>query len=1479
MQSALAEQAKTFRENLGQWDSRARFLAQAPGLDYWVTGDGIKVDQYRTGIPKESYKPVSPDEPYDKVSMFEDVRREGHVVSMKFIGANPTTGTQGFGPRKSVVDYLSSAQHQARGVRTYSEAEITGIYSGVHARHYLKDDKIRYDIIVEPGHDPRQIELGFSGIDGLAIVGGTKVTVGTSMGSLNMADLKVYQPIGNAQKLVDARFVKTAKGTVRIELGSYDPRLPLVIDPTVFGSYVGSNGVVNPPQNANEVVTAITAESNGNLYMTGVTSTPTFPVNDGAYGKINVQGQDAFLCQMDGNAYTISYSCLLGGTGTDFGMGVGFAEDTRVVWVGGTTSSTDFAGANNAKGSGSRVWLSKFIFSNTGVQPQFSTYINDPGAVTAANFRTVKVSKAGVVYTIGNSTVTTLQGQGYTNYLPNNTVGAKKAGFVCAVDSTGNVVYRTMFGGKVDVVALNGAVTKSDELTVCGYVDAANTEDTAVNPDPSFTTTSGVFVGQTGLFSGGRLIQQRQAFVVRLKDDGTGLWSTLLGGADNEDARAVAYDTAENVYVTGFTRSFNMQRSPGAYQQDFSTPQPYVTKLSADASQIMYSTGLGSNGNIVPTCIAVDGRDNCYLGGIAGFTNNSPFPGIYVQSTPGSIYTTHRVAGDPEDACDSVYAGGDKSVDITNTGAPDSNVPSTTDGFTTVFNPAGSQLLYSSYVGVLSDDRINDVFVDSVGGAWFAGYSQVVWNNFVNSGPIPSTSNGIGIDQGAPATDTGHVTANAFKTSIPLGGPGAGQPNFGSSNGWVFKLRVVLPRLANLTINPTSAPGGFGATSTVTVFLQDPAPVGGVTVDLTLSNASATSWDPNSVVLTTPLVIPAGVNNASVTLYTLPVVSNQISSVKVILDNDFKENRITVLPWLSDMSVAPLVTQGGNNLTVNVNLSSIAPAGGVPVNLSTDRPDLILLPQPAEINVPQGAINAQAVIATTGVDQDTSVNISASFLGVTKTKTITLKPAKLKDFTFAPSRVNRGDDSTGTVRFFGKTGIARVVTISQVSGDTGVLVNGQALPVQINVPAQADHVDFTVTAPLTISQGFATLKADDGLTNVTGTLNIDPIDILDIVISPGTDVTAGTVLTGQVTLTRPAGPSGLTINLTSSNINAGTLSTNQVTVPAGQTQSSSFTFNTAIVPTDTITNIHATRPGFADKYRTVTVRGIKMTLSVSPSAVIGFQQNATGTITLTKPAPNGGLQIVLGSSDTTVASMSPTTIVVPAGDTTMNFVIFTKRTPVQRVVTISAVGSPFVKDSKPLTVNPPAITAFDVSPTSVLGGSQVKCTITLSTQAPAGTVVSLSASPSGIVTMPASVTITPGLKVYSFFVTTKALATTTVVALKATLAPTSKTANLIVRSPGVSGLTFNPTRVQGTKNSTGTVTLDGAAPTGGIAVTIASDDPTVADVIGSHTVTIPAGAFKVSFPVKTSKVSRTLAIKFTATSSAGVTTGFLYVDP
>lgn len=97
--------------------------------------------------------------------------------------------------------------------------------------------------------------------------------------------------------------------------------------------------------------------------------------------------------------------------------------------------------------------------------------------------------------------------------------------------------------------------------------------------------------------------------------------------------------------------------------------------------------------------------------------------------------------------------------------------------------------------------------------------------------------------------------------------------------------------------------------------------------------------------------------------------------------------------------------------------------------------------------------------------------------------------------------------------------------------------------------------------------------------------------------------------------------------------------------------------------------------------------------------------------------------------------------------------------------------------------------------------------------------------------------------------------------------------------PAVSlqSLALNPTQVSGGSPSTGTVALSGAAPSGGLVVTVASSNPSVAGVPAS--VTVAQGATSASFGVTTTPVSVSTAVTISATSAGVTKTATLTVTP
>jgi hypothetical protein len=183
------------------------------------------------------------------------------------------------------------------------------------------------------------------------------------------------------------------------------------------------------------------------------------------------------------------------------------------------------------------------------------------------------------------------------------------------------------------------------------------------------------------------------------------------------------------------------------------------------------------------------------------------------------------------------------------------------------------------------------------------------------------------------------------------------------------------------------------------------------------------------------------------------------------------------------------------------------------------------------------------------------------------------------------------------------------------------------------------------------------------------------------------------------------------------------------------------------------------------------------TITISPGTVTGGTA-ATGTATLTGAAPHNGATVTLSSSNAAVAAV-PASIFIPQGATSATFSVTTS--PVAASTSVTITGNYQATATGSFSVLPPALSAFSVSPTSVMAvlGTSTG-TVTLDGAAPAGGESVALASNNGAATVPASVTVAAGATSASFTITTSAVASSTNVTLTATLAGNTRLATLTV---------------------------------------------------------------------------------------------------
>jgi hypothetical protein len=274
----------------------------------------------------------------------------------------------------------------------------------------------------------------------------------------------------------------------------------------------------------------------------------------------------------------------------------------------------------------------------------------------------------------------------------------------------------------------------------------------------------------------------------------------------------------------------------------------------------------------------------------------------------------------------------------------------------------------------------------------------------------------------------------------------------------------------------------------------------------------------------------------------------------------------------------------------------------------------------------------------------------------------------------------------------------------------------------------------------------------------------------------------------------------------------------------------------------------------------------------------GSKTSVSGTVTLTGLAASPGDTVMLSSSNTKLASV-PASVRVASGASTATFTVTHRLVTSTQTVTITASYGGNTQTAT-LTLNPFQVMAVDIAPSSVTGGTTADGSVILNAEpgSESGAIIVKLISTSKSVIVPASVNVPIGLLAGLFTIRTAAVATSTTANVTATYGSNSQSASLTVLPATLVSVSLSPSSVKGSSGAvvTGTLSLSGPAPAGGLKITLSSSDPSAASV--PATVTIPAGATTAKFKVSHFKVSAETSVTISATLGSTSTTAVLTVS-
>ena len=233
-------------------------------------------------------------------------------------------------------------------------------------------------------------------------------------------------------------------------------------------------------------------------------------------------------------------------------------------------------------------------------------------------------------------------------------------------------------------------------------------------------------------------------FVAKLNPAGSALvYATYLGGSTGIDrAFGIAVDGAGSAYVTGLTSGSDFPVTANAYQKGQASGGTFITKLAPAGNALVYSTYVAG---ATVASIAVDAQGNALITGNASAAFTPTANALHPMLPPGlvdtgfalklnatgsaAVYATFlggsgvgRANAIATDVQGNAYiAGWTTAADLPTTDAFQDSIRGVKDGFVTKLDPAGSRIVYSTYLGGSLDDAINAIAVDTDGNAYVVG--------------------------------------------------------------------------------------------------------------------------------------------------------------------------------------------------------------------------------------------------------------------------------------------------------------------------------------------------------------------------------------------------------------------------------------------------------------------------------------------------------------------------------------------------------------------------------------------------------------------------------------------------------------------------------------------------------------------------------------------------------------------------------------
>ncbi len=490
------------------------------------------------------------------------------------------------------------------------------LYPDIDLVLYGSHNQLEYDFVVAPNTNPMTIAMRFGGVERMEVNDSGDLVLATSSRPLVLRRPVAYQGKDGQRSAVDVAYHLREDGTVGFALGAYDPSQPLVIDPMVVrwstylgGSSAGGSGFPD------ETINNMALGDDGSIYLIGYTHAADFP-QAGSMQAFGGAG-DVFVTHLSADGQTLLYSTFLGGVGLDIGFDIE-VDAAGNAYLTGETASPGFPTTSGAfdEGCGNDLFCDGdrdgFVvkLNPSGSALTYSTFLGGGGFDKGAGIAVDGDGNAFIVGYAESPDYPTTAG----SFLPSDpdAAGASGDAFVTKLSADGaTLLYSTYLGGAgEDSQAIDIAVDAGGNAHAVGV--------TMSIPDNTFPTTPGAFMESAP----GTL--DRDTFLAKLNAAGSALvFSTFLGGSDNEHANGVQLNRNGAAVVVGETESLDFPAVDALQPANAGGWDSFITQFNATGSALTFSTYLGGQSNEHANDLDITGSGRIC---VAGYTGSSNFP-------------------------------------------------------------------------------------------------------------------------------------------------------------------------------------------------------------------------------------------------------------------------------------------------------------------------------------------------------------------------------------------------------------------------------------------------------------------------------------------------------------------------------------------------------------------------------------------------------------------------------------------------------------------------------------------------------------------------------------------------------------------------------------------------------------------------------------------------------------------------------------